>query len=79
MKKLMFIIIVFLLIGGYMIKTTYDLNLKEPEDQKTFFAKFVTWLFQLGKNIKTLTGQAVKQEWLPENKTEEKTFLIFDK
>ena len=79
MKKLMFIIIVFLLIGGYMIKTTYDLNLKEAEDQKTFFAKFVSWLFQLGKNIKSLTGQAVKQEWLPENKTSEKTFLIFDK
>jgi len=78
MKKLMFIIIVFLFIGGYMIKTTYDLNLEKSEDQKTFFAKFVTWLFQLGGNIKDLTGQAVEQEWLPNNETD-KTFVIFDK
>ena len=48
--KLLTIVIIFLVIGGFMIARSYNLNLKEPTHRRTFFGKFSVWLVQLGKN-----------------------------
>jgi len=66
MKKLTIAILVFLLIGAYLIVKQNDLDLKsEQEDRVSFAKKFSGWVFNIGKNIKDLTGQATQQEWLP--------------
>jgi len=68
-KKAIFFILIFLAIGGYIIKSNLDLALDEKDDQKTFAYEFGKWTVKLGKNLKDLTGQAIKQEWLPKNET----------
>lgn len=31
-----------------------------------FSRSFFNWVFQVGKNVKDVTGYAAQQEWLPE-------------
>lgn len=69
------IIIVFLVLGGYMIVKAHQINLDEEEDREQFIYKFADWIFDVGGNIKSLTGHAISMEWLPdaedkENKTD---------
>lgn len=66
MKKITIAIILFLLVGAFMIIKQNNLDLKEDsEDRISFAKKFSGWIFNIGKNIKELTGEATKQEWLP--------------
>ena len=70
MKKIVFAIIVFLVIGGYMIVTDSDLDLEEEDDRKTFMKSFKNWVFSLGKNLKSISSYTVKEfDWLPTNET----------
>ena len=71
MKKLIILFIVLLIIGAYLIKTDNNLDVENKEDQKTFFKLFTNWVSHLFENFKQITSLAIKQEWLPENKTEE--------
>jgi len=73
MKKLIILILLILLIGGFIIKSSYNINLKNPEDRKTFINLFSKWLFKLGKNIASLTSNAIKKDWSPVEKNETKT------
>ncbi len=67
MKKITIAVLLFLVIGAFMILKQNNLDLKEnPEDRISFAKKFSGWLFTIGKNVKDLTGEATKQEWLPE-------------
>ncbi len=71
MKKIFIIIIVFLLIGTYLITTRSNYNLKEnKEDRISFLKEFSGWIINLGRNMKELTGMAQKQEWLPQEYNE---------
>lgn len=66
MKKLLITIIVFLIIGAYLITTRANYNLKEnKEDRVSFLKDFSGWVINLGKNLQEITGLASKQEWLP--------------
>ena len=66
MKKLIIFIVIFLVIGAYIITTRANYNLKEnKEDRISFFKDFSGWVVNLGKNLKDITGLASKQEWLP--------------
>ena len=62
---LILVIIIFLVIGVYIIINAYNLNLEDKEDVKTFIVRFGKWLFQVGKNVKDVTGYAAQQKWLP--------------
>ncbi len=76
MKKLIVLILIILIIGGFIIKSNYNLNIKDPEDRKTFTALFSRWLFKLGRNIASLTSSAIKKNWSPlekQNKNDTKT------
>lgn len=59
-------VILFLIIGGYVIVKTEEIDLKEGEDRTEFVFKFARWIFNLGKNIKDLTAHAIRQDWMPE-------------
>ena len=63
--SIVFLIIVFLIIGAYIIKTTYDLSFEEEGDVKNFLVRFGRWLLQLGRNVKDVTGYATQKKWLP--------------
>jgi hypothetical protein len=71
MKKLIILFIILLIIGAYLIKTSHNLNIENKEDQKTFIKIFTDWVSHLFQNIGELTSLVIKQDWLPENKTEE--------
>ena len=74
------IILVFLLIGAYLIITTNQYNLKDKDDTKGFLTKFGGWLMQVGRNIKDVTGYAVQKKWLPDaNQTDDKTTVQYIK
>ena len=66
MKKLAIGIILFLVIGAFIIIKQNNLDVKEDSGDRISFAKkFSGWLFNVGKNIRDLTWEAAKQEWLP--------------
>jgi hypothetical protein len=64
--KLAIVIMIFLLIGGYVIVKAYNYDLENKDDRKGFLSHFFKWLKQVGINIKDITGMAVKQSWLPD-------------
>tara|TARA_Y100000034_G_C6694101_1_gene305765 strand:+ start:328 stop:558 length:231 start_codon:yes stop_codon:yes gene_type:complete len=69
MNKIFIAIAVFLVIGGYAITSNNDYNLKDNnDDRKSFVKDFSGWVVNIGGNIKDLTGQAQRQDWLPEDK-----------
>lgn len=66
MGKISILIIIFLVIGAFLIVKQNNFDLKEnSEDRISFAKKFSGWIVNIGKNIKDLTGEATNQEWLP--------------
>ena len=66
MRKITIAVVLFLVIGALIIVRQNSFDLKEnSEDRVSFAEKFSGWIFNIGKNIKDLTGEATKQEWLP--------------
>jgi transketolase C-terminal domain/subunit len=66
MKMLIFVIVLFLILGGFLIVLNNDLNLEKKEGKKTFVLGFAHWVYNLGVNVKNVVGYAVGMEWLPE-------------
>ena len=58
--------LVFLVIGGYMIKVAYDYDFGSKQDTQNFVARFGRWVLHLGGNVIGLATYAAQQEWLPE-------------
>jgi len=78
MKILTISILVFLLIGGYIIYQAGNTNFSEGEDRGLFLFKFSKWVFNVGGNVVDVTGSAIgtamDHTWLPEtNSTENKS------
>lgn len=70
MGKIFWFVIIFILIGCYIIYSSLDLDLKNSQDRRTFLGKTFDWLFQVGKSTKDTVGYAAEQDWLPKiNKT----------
>ncbi|MEK6874189.1 MAG: hypothetical protein AABX52_00380 [Nanoarchaeota archaeon] len=60
MNKLVLGIVVFLIIGGLMIK--YDAQ----QNGGDFLSRYGNWVFHIGKNIGSLTSYTIKEyDWLP--------------
>ncbi|MBN2567277.1 hypothetical protein JXB02_04295 [Candidatus Woesearchaeota archaeon] len=66
MGKIFWIIVAFVLVGGWIIYSSYSIDLDDKADRMTFVKKMGGWLFGVGKNLKDLTGYMIKQQWLPE-------------
>lgn len=69
MKKLILICIIFLIIGGFLIKSQNKLDLNDKEDKQTFIKDFTIWVLQIGKNVFELTGHVSRLSWLPNNES----------
>jgi hypothetical protein len=66
MGKIFWAVVVFLLIGAFMITTAYDYDLGEGDDRKGFLSRMGSWVWRLGGNMVDVTSYVAKQEWLPE-------------
>ena len=76
MKWLMLFVIIFLIIGAFIIADNLSTNFQDPDDRSGFISQFGKWLLRLGKSSSNVVGAAIEkgfdQEWLPEvNETEE--------
>jgi len=65
--KLLFLVIMFLLIGSFFIISENNLALKDEEARKEFGKLYSSWFNQIFENSKNLVGYVVKLDWLPNN------------
>lgn len=65
MRILFWMVLIFLVIGGYMIKTAYDYDFGKKQDAEDFATRFGRWVLHLGGNIVGMATYASQQEWLP--------------
>ena len=63
--KIFLLIIVFLLLGAFFIISNNNLALIVPKNIDIFIVKYIGWFSDLSQNIKSLTGYAIKLDWLP--------------
>ncbi len=78
MGKLFWGIVIFLLIGAYMIKINSNLDSSDKDDQISFAKKYLGWIFQLGKNTAEVAGHVTKLDWLPNTSTNSTVYVIED-
>jgi hypothetical protein len=79
MSKLIgFVIIVFLLVGGYTIYNSLNTDFEEAEGKKEFLKESFKWIFQVGKSTKNTIGYAAEQDWLPQTNETNLTQLILE-
>ena len=55
----------FFLLGGLLIISNNSLALYQKENLETFFDLYSEWMNKLYMNSQTMTGNAVKLDWLP--------------
>ena len=65
MVKVWMVVVVFMLIGGFMIVRINDLDMDNPEDRATFLGKFWSWVKGTGKNVAGVASEAAQKDWLP--------------
>ena len=71
MNKITIGVVIFLILGAYLITTRANYDLKdESQDRISFLKDFSGWIVNLGKNVKELSGTAKDQEWLPQDYNE---------
>lgn len=71
MNKILIGVVIFLVIGAYLITTRANYDLKEnSQDRVSFLKDFSGWIVNLGKNVKELSGTAKDQDWLPQDYNE---------
>lgn len=78
MKKIFLFIIIVLIVGGFLIKSSLDTDFGESDDRKSFVKEFAKWVFQVGKSTKNTVGFAVQQEWVPVVNESNMTEIVVD-
>ncbi|MBS3089562.1 hypothetical protein J4461_01625 [Candidatus Pacearchaeota archaeon] len=59
-------ILIFLLIGAFLIISNNNLHISQSEGRVIFARSYYNWIFGLFGNVKSLTGYFVSTEWLPD-------------
>jgi hypothetical protein len=67
--KIILIIVIFILLNAFFIISNYNLSLQKDANLGQFFLIYGSWILKVGNNIKGITGQAITQNWIPENIT----------
>ena len=63
--KILIAVLMFFMIGALIIIGNNDLAMSHSENLGKFFGLYVKWLDSLYINFQSMTGHAVKMEWLP--------------
>ena len=72
MKKTIIAIVIFFLIGAYLILNSLELgveDLENKEERSTFLKQFGKWIVSVGKNTKNVVSYVIYLDWLPQNET----------
>ena len=64
--KWYWIILIFLLMGALLIISNYNLALYNGENVVNFGKLFVSWLDQIYQNLRSITGNVVQMDWVPQ-------------
>ena len=69
MKKALIAALLFILIGGWMIRNNLETDFDDTEDTKTFAKTFAKWVAGLGRNMASITGYVIGLDWKPNVET----------
>jgi hypothetical protein len=64
--KILTSLLLFLYIGGLLIAGNNNLHLIDDQERYEFGTLYYAWLLKAGKNLGTITGNAIKLDWTPE-------------
>jgi len=64
--KLWYILLIFLLIGAFLVVRYNNYKLDNPDDRVSFIKDYGKWLFGVGKSVTHVAGAAIKEPWLPD-------------
>lgn len=64
--KIIIFVMIFLILGALFIISNNDLKITDKNDLKKFSEECKIWGNKILQNIGALTGNAIKQNWLPE-------------
>ena len=63
--KIVIVVLMFFLLAAFMIIGNNGLALHEKENMDRFLDLYLEWLNQIYRNTQTITGEAVRLDWLP--------------
>ena len=63
--KILVVVIMFFLISALMIISNNNLSMYKQENLEEFSELYVGWVDQVYVNIQTLTGNAIRMDWVP--------------
>ena len=63
--KIAIAIVLFLLIGAFFIISEKEIKLNNEKNINTFFSLYTVWITGILDNMKSISGNVVKMEWLP--------------
>jgi len=64
--KFILLVIMFFMIVSLIIINNNELRISEKEDFHIFLGTYANWFKIFFSNIRTVTGNIVSQNWLPE-------------
>ncbi len=64
--KITIIILMFFVTGALIIISNNNLSIYNHEDLSEFSKLYLEWINRIYINAQSITGEIVKQEWLPE-------------
>jgi hypothetical protein len=64
--KFLLLLILFFMIVSLIIINNNELHISEKGDFNIFLNGYVTWFDNFCLNIKSITGNIINQNWLPE-------------
>ncbi len=65
MNLISLLIILFLLVGAFLIVSNGGLHLQRAQDRGIFFQQYGLWMVKILSNTYTITGNFLKFNWLP--------------
>lgn len=64
--KAILILMIFLILGALIIINNNNLQMHKSEDVKTFSELSLNWMDKLYSSLQNITGNIIKETWLPE-------------
>lgn len=64
--KFLLLVVMFFIIVSLIIINNHELHIYEKEDFHAFLVGYSDWFKVFSLNVKTITGNIIGQNWLPE-------------
>ena len=64
--KLLLVVLIFFIVSALLIISNNNLKMYEQENVQKFSELYVKWIDDVYKNIQSITGETIKQNWFPQ-------------